>query len=305
VLLLAARASLSAQSPSPQHFTLVPAGEGAYAAVAREGSRASVGNAGFVIGPAAVLVVDSFMTPAAAEELLATIRRMTSAPIRWLVNTHYHLDHVGGSGVFARAGARVIAHRNVRAWVRTENLRWRDKISPQDKAMLANLTLPDLTHRDGLTVWLGDRRVDVLARPGHTGGDSVVFVSDADVIFAGDLFWRNGVPNLIDADTEAWIDTLDGFLADHPAATFVPGHGEIGRALDVRYFRDYLSGLRLAVARGLEQGKTGADLVQSALPDQRSRFGTWAWFEQFAEKNILRTEEELKGTKKFLKPAEQ
>jgi glyoxylase-like metal-dependent hydrolase (beta-lactamase superfamily II) len=305
LLFLAAQMGLSAESSAPQHFTVEAVGEGVYAAIAKEGSRASVGNAGFVLGPSSVLVVDSYATASAAEELLAAIRRITPAPVRWVVNTHYHLDHVGGNAVFARAGASIIAHRSVRAWLRTENLRWREEIKPEEKAILANLVQPDITHRDGLTVWLGDRRVDVLSRPGHTGGDSVVFARDANVLFTGDLVWKRAVPNLIDANTEEWIDTLDGFLADHPGTTFVPGHGKVARALDVRFFRDYLSGLRLAVARAIDDGKSGTALVQALLPDQRARFGSWAWFAQSAEKNILRTEEELRGTKRFLQPAER
>lgn len=304
---LAAAAILSVASfqafgkvpPSPESFTLVTTGPGVYAAVAKEGSRASLGNAGFVIGSSGVLVVDTFASPAAAEELGAEIRRLTAAPVRWVVNTHYHLDHIGGNAVFARRGAALVAHENVRAWARTENLRWRKEITPKEKTMLAALVLPDVTYTSGISIWLGDRRVDVLERPGHTGGDSVVLVRDADVLFAGDLFWKGTVPNLVDASTEAWVKTLDGFLREFPATTFVPGHGDVGKALDVRFFRDYLSGLRLSVARGIEDGQSGQALVESLLPRHRERYGSWKWFGQFAEKNIASVEEELKGTKAY------
>jgi len=304
---LAAAALLSAASlpaagevpPSPKSFTLVPASPGVYAAVAKEGSRASVGNAGFVIGSSGVLVVDTFASPAAAEELAAEIRRLTAAPVRWVVNTHYHLDHIGGNAVFARRGASLVAHENVRAWARTENLKWRKEITPKEKAMLAALVLPEVTHTSGISIWLGDRRVDVLERPGHTGGDSVVLVRDANVLFAGDLFWKGTVPNLVDASTGAWVDTLDGFLREFPATTFVPGHGDVGKALDVRFFRDYLSGLRLSVAKGIEDGQSGQALVEILLPRHRERYGSWKWFGQFAEKNIASAEEELKGTKAY------
>jgi glyoxylase-like metal-dependent hydrolase (beta-lactamase superfamily II) len=303
--LAAASAAADEQAPAaPKHFTVVAAGEGVYAAIAKEGDRDSVGNAGFVIGSDAVLVVDSFATPAAAEELAAEIRRLTPNPARWVVNTHYHLDHVGGNAVFSRAGAAVVAHENVRAWIRTENAKFRKEITPEDREMLSKLVLPDLTHREGLTIWLGDRKVEVLSRAGHTGGDSVVFVPSANVLFGGDLIWKNTIPNLIDASTEEWIDTLDGFLRSHPAATFVPGHGEVGRALDVRYFRDYLSGLRLGVARALSEGKSGKELVDALLAAQRPRFSTWKWFDTFAARNIELTAEELKGTKKLPTPAE-
>ena len=165
--------------------------------------------------------------------------------------------------------------------------------------MLARLPLPDVVYRDGLTLWLGGRPVSVLTRPGHTGGDSVVFFPAGNVVFAGDLFWKETVPNLVDANTRDWVRTVEGFLADHPASRFVPGHGEVGAALDVRYFRDYLVGLRSTVERGLADGKSGPALVETVLPLLRKRYASWTWFEQVAAKNIEFTEQEMKGTKKF------
>jgi len=302
-IVLAAALIASPKTPTPPagptHFTLVPVAEGAYAAIAKPQDSASVGNAGFVAGQGGVLVVDAFATPEAAEELLSAIRRIAREPVRWVVNTHYHLDHVGGDRVFAKQGAVLLAQENVRAWVRTENLKWRREIKPEEKAMLAALELPDVTYRDGLTVWTGSKRIEVSAKPGHTGGDSVVFLPSADVLYTGDLFWKDTVPNLVDADTRAWIQTLDGFLAEHPASRFVPGHGEVGSALDVRYFRDYLVGLRGAVERAIAEGRSGRAVIETVMPTLQKRWASWTWFEQFAEKNIESVEQELRGTKKF------
>ena len=284
----------------PQHFKLEELPGGAWAAIAKDGDRASVGNAGFVIGKDAVLVVDTFAAPEAAEELLAQIRQRTSLPVRWAVNTHYHLDHVGGNAVLARAGAVILAHEGVRAWMRTENLKWRKEITPQDRAMLASLVLPEAGYSSGVSLWLGDRTAEVQVRPGHTGGDSIVVLREAQVVFGGDLVWRNTVPNAIDADTKAWAETLDGFLNDFPSATFVPGHGDVARALDVRFFRDYLLGLRLGVERALADGKKGPEIAAWLLPEQRKRYSTWKWFDQFAEKNIELTEQEVKGEKRLI-----
>jgi glyoxylase-like metal-dependent hydrolase (beta-lactamase superfamily II) len=270
---LAAPAFAEDPTPAPKHFTLAPAGDGVWAAIAKDGDRDSVGNAGFVVHP-----------------------------VRWVVNTHYHFDHVGGDAVFTRAGAAVIAHENERAWVRTENLKWRKEITAEDREMLAHLVLPDVTHRDGLTIWLGERRIDVLSRPGHTGGDSAVYVPSANVLFGGDLIWKETVPNLIDATTEEWVGTLDGFLQGYPSATFVPGHGELAKAIDVRGFREYLSGVRLAVARALSEGVAGPSLVEKVLPQLRARYGSWKWFDDFCARDIELTEQEARGTKKLPKP---
>lgn len=296
-------ASPDAGPDAPTHFTLVPVGDGVYAAIAKEHDMVSGANAGFVVGTTDVLVVDSFQSPPAAEELAAEIKRITPLPIRWLVNTHYHIDHVGGNGVFAKLGASIVAHENVRAWIRSENL----KFFPGEKGaaerdLVASLPLPDVTHRNGLAIWAGDRKVEVQARDGHTGGDSVVFVPSADVVFTGDLFWNHFLPNLIDASTEPWIATLDGFLQAHPGATFVPGHGEVGKALEVRMFRDYLSSLRVAVAKGLAAGKSGKELAEDVATAQRARYGTWGLFDAFGKRNVELTEQEIKKTKKLPKP---
>src|SRR5260370_27248489 len=150
-----------AASPSPTaetgplHFRVVPVAAGVYAAMAKPGDRDAVGNAGFVVGEASVLVVDSFATPAAAQELLSEIRRVTKLPVRWVVNTHYHLDHVGGNAVFVRAGAVVVAHENVRAWVRTENLKWRGGGAPGGKETTMRLARPPHAHPPPATVALG------------------------------------------------------------------------------------------------------------------------------------------------------
>lgn len=286
-------------APEPVHFRLVPLGSGAWAAIAKPGDRASVGNAGFVVGSASVLVVDTFATEDAARELLAAIRRTTPLPVRWVVNTHYHLDHIGGNAVFRGEGAAIVAHENVRRWAKTENLKWRREITPRDRAVLEALALPDVTHAGRATLWLGDRSAEVLFRPGHTGGDSIVRVAQGDLVFGGDLVWNATVPNLIDASTEAWLQTLDGFIRDFPAATFVPGHGEPARALSVRYFRDYLSALREAVGSGIARGLSGPPLVDAALASLRPRYAAWTWFDDFAASNASQTEQEMRGTKRF------
>jgi cyclase len=282
------------EAAPPPRFSVSEVAPGVFAAIADPADESAVGNAGFVVGSEAVLVVDSFATPQAAERLFAEIRSRTPLPVRFAVLTHFHRDHMGGSAVFAKAGAAVLAQDNVRAWARRE---WEKDLTPEQRTRYANLRLPDLTYRDRISVWLGDRRVDVLHRPGHTGSDSIVSVPDAHVLFGGDLVLRNAIPSLSVARTDAWIETLDGLLKDYPGWTFVPGHGEPGKALDVRFFRDYLNGLRQAVARAKSEGKSGADLAAAVKP-QLARFSQWTWFDS-ADRNIADMEAELTGTKAY------
>src|SRR5579864_2596154 len=190
-------------------FALQKIGNGVWAAIVNDAGLAG-GNAGFVIGDDGVAVVDTFQDPRPAADLLAEIRKITNLPIRFVVNTHYHLDHVNGNDVFAAAGAVIVAHRNVRAWVRTENIKMIDPpVTDEKKDRVRSITLPNVVHDSEVDLYLGSRRVEVRYYPGHTGGDSVVSIPDAHVVFCGDLLWKDHIPNLIDATTPAWIKTLD------------------------------------------------------------------------------------------------
>ena len=288
---------VSADSPAPD-FIIKKVGDGVYAAITRDGGK-SGSNAGFVVGEDGVAVIDTFVDIAPAQQLLAEIRKITSLPIRFVINTHYHLDHTGGNKVFADAGALVMAHQNLRGWLRTENLKFfGQNIKPEQKARVDALVLPQLTYDDSVHLYLGLRMLIVHFMPGHTGGDSVVFVPDANVVFTGDLFWKTHLPNLIDASTEAWMQTLEKFQNEHPAATFIPGHGDVGNASDVRDFHDYISTLRRQVAQAQQAGKSDTELTDVVLTELKGKYGAWGFFEHFAPLNIQQTAAELKGQKR-------
>ena len=249
-------------------FRLRQVGPNAWAAVDNwQAKSPASANAGFVIGDDGVAVIDTFGNEDAARQLLAEIRRLTALPVRFVINTHYHLDHVAGNRVFVDAGAAVLAHRNVRNWIRTENLRLLGKdLTPQWKTTIETFVAPTVVYQETMSLSLGSREIQVLGLPGHTGGDSVVVVPDARVAFAGDLFWRNVVPNMMDASTKPWIDTLDILVKSTAATTFVSGHGEVGNAEDVAAFRGYLETLLTLVATAQAQGRSGQCLVGCRPP---------------------------------------
>lgn len=280
-------------------FVLKSIGPGVYAAIDGPDGK-SGSNAGFIIGDDGVLVVDSFFNPEATKALVGEIHRLTPKPIRYVVNTHYHVDHVGGDGVLREAGAVIIAHRNVRTWERTNNLHLLgDNPTPELRAMVANLALPDIVTDKSLTIWLGSRRVDVRVAEGHTGGDLVVSVPDAKVLFCGDMLWRHVSPNVIDGNVAHWTQTLAAFqrLPDASAMTFVPGHGDVADVKDVAalqaYFTDLSSFTKAAHAAGL----TGPALVADVLPKMKATWGGWQAFDYFAAKEIGFMDQELAGTK--------
>jgi len=299
-----ARAAKAPQASQPVAltFALKPIGHNVYAAI--DDAKGDAGaNAGFVIGDDGVAVIDTFENPEASKQMLAEIRKLTQLPVKFVINTHYHIDHVAGNSLFQQNGAIVFAQRNVRTWIHTENLKFFGKdIKPDQRKMVEMLGAPDAVYDTGVMLFLGARRIDVRVFPGHTGGDSVVFIPDANVVFTGDLFWRNTLPNLIDATTSVWIPTLNSVTASAPNATYVPGHGDVGTVEDVKNFRDFLAFLREQVAPAVKENKSGDDLVNAVLPSVTDKYGKWDFFKFFAKPDILHTAAEIRGDKKIPQP---
>ena len=314
-------------APKPEDdFQLVKVADGVYAAIARPGGLAS-GNAGFVIGDGGVLVFDTFFTPAGIEELIAEIEKQTAQPIKYAVNSHYHLDHTGGNQVFAARGVPIIAHDNVTAWQTVKNKRFllavedlqkrradaekqlgetpvdqKDKratlerqIRRLDAMQAIKLTNPTMTFGSGVIhLYLGKREVMLFTLPGHTGGDVFAYVPDANVVFTGDLGWSKTLPNLVDATVNDWIPTLDKILTQYPSARFIPGHGNVAQASDILDFRDYLDDLRERVKKGIAGGLTIDQAKQQlTIPEKYKTFA----FQNFATPNVEDMYKELKGTK--------
>jgi glyoxylase-like metal-dependent hydrolase (beta-lactamase superfamily II) len=308
------------------NFQLVNVAEGVYAGIAKPGGLAS-GNAGFIIGDGGVLIVDTFFTPKAIEDLIGEITKLTSQPIRYAVNTHYHLDHTGGNQVLSARGVPIIAHDNVMSWQTSKNRRFlpvteelqkrkadvakqlndtpedqKDKRSQLERqlrrfdAMLQiKLTNPSVTFSTGTThLYLGTREVMLFSLPGHTGGDVLVFVPDANVMFTGDMGWAKTLPNLVDAIVNDWIPSLEKILEKHASAKFVPGHGDVATAAEIREFRDYLDDLRNRVKKSIADGLTIEQAKdQLKLPEKYKGLA----FQNFAQPNVEDMYKELKGTK--------
>ena len=298
---LALAAPAPAQDPSAQlPFVLKQVGPGVYAAI--DGPEHKAGsNAGFVIGDDGVLVVDSFINVDAARALVGEIHRLTPKPIRYVVNTHYHLDHTGGDQALRDAGALIIAHRNVRGWVRVNNINlFGDRITPEVRARIAALPLPDVVTDKDLTVWLGSRKIVVQTVLGHTGGDLTIFVPDAHVLFTGDMLWRKISPNLIDGSVKEWTATNEDFMrmSGVAQATFVPGHGDVANVKDVQDFRSYLLDLRRLVVEGRKARLKDDKLSQYVGPKLKALHPDWTISDRAAAAEVRYMDQELSGSKK-------
>jgi glyoxylase-like metal-dependent hydrolase (beta-lactamase superfamily II) len=261
------------------------------------------------------------------EELIGEIQTLTKLPIKYAVNSHYHLDHTGGNQVLVERGVPIIAHDNVMLWQTTKNKKFlpapeelqkrkadaakqlseapedqKDKraslerqIRRLDAMMSIKLTNPTRTFASGtMRLKLGKREVILATLPGHTGGDVFAYVPGANVVFTGDLGWSKTLPNLVDATVNDWIPTLDSMLKQYATAKFIPGHGSVAEASDIKDFRDYLDDLRARVKKGISDGLTVDQAKeQLKLPDKYKALA----FQNFATPNVEDMYKELKGTK--------
>lgn len=231
------------------------------AALGSPANRNFVSNAGFVRTRDGVVVIDGLGSPALADELLGEIERVTRAPVRYVIVTHYHADHVYGLQALKARGATVIAHAAGREYLNSDTAALRLQASRQELA-------PWIDERTRLVAadrWIdGDAELELggerfLIRhvgPSHTPEDLVVFVPRQGVLFAGDLVFRGRIPFVGQADSRRWITALDRLIADAPRLV-VPGHGPVSEdpLTDLTLTRDYLQHLRVTMgeaARNLE-----------------------------------------------------
>jgi glyoxylase-like metal-dependent hydrolase (beta-lactamase superfamily II) len=231
------------------------------AAVGSSANRNFISNAGFVVTPQGVVVIDALGSPALAEELIAAIRQVTSQPIRYVIVTHYHADHVYGLQVFQALGATIIAHRSGQNYLNSDTATLRLAASREDLFPWIDeqtrLVAADRWLDADAVIELGGETFHVQhVGPAHTPEDLVVHAERAGVMFAGDLVFRGRIPFVGQADSRQWIASL-GRLIDFKPRVVVPGHGPVSSEplADLQLTRDYLLHLRrtmLAAATQLE-----------------------------------------------------
>jgi glyoxylase-like metal-dependent hydrolase (beta-lactamase superfamily II) len=230
------------------------------AALGSPANRNFISNAGFVVTDDGVVVVDALGSPALASALLAEIHRITPQPVRYVIVTHYHADHVYGLQTFKAAGATIIAHALGREYLGSELARKRLEASRHDLAPWIGAD----THLVAADRWLidevthlqvgSDEFVIRHVGPAHTPEDLAVFVPRLGVMFSGDLFFRGRIPYVGQADSRQWIASLAKLIDDHPRVV-VPGHGPASTDpdADMKLTRDYLLFLRQAMAAAAEK----------------------------------------------------
>lgn len=255
-----------AQAPAARPVEPVEVAPGVWmvqgaSALGTPANRNFISNAGFVVTDDGVVAIDGLGSPALADELLAAIARITPRPVRHVIVTHYHADHVYGLQSFKERGANIIAHRDGREYLASETAQLRLQASRSELAPWIDertrLVPADRWIDAAVTLDVGGTKFVLQpAGPAHTPEDLVVHLPQRGVLFAGDLVFRGRIPFVGQADSARWIESLDRLLA-FDARLIIPGHGPASTSAraDLQLTRDYLVHLRQTMgeaARNLE-----------------------------------------------------
>lgn len=241
--------------PASPHFRLEELAQGVYAAIHTPGGDA-IGNAGIIDLGDRTVIFDTCQSPLAAADLQRAAVTLCGRPVDYVVNSHWHSDHVLGNAVLA--DATIIATPTTRLLMATELV---------DHAVV----LPNLTFGDYLALQGTARAVELRVFSGHTLSDAVLFVSDARIAFLADLHFVGIHPYLPDGDPADWLTSL-AHIATYDIELAVPGHGDVSDLLACRQVREYITACQGIVGDAQARGATLESLLATPIP---APFDTW------------------------------
>ncbi len=226
-------------------------------------------NTGFLVGRRGVVSVDATSTERRTRAYLAAMSKVSSQPVRTLINTHHHGDHTFGNFLFE--SATIVAHEATRDSVLATGL-------PRNAGIFSDvewgdvvLEPPFLTYADRVTLFVDELRCEVayVGTPAHTTNDSIVWIPERSVLFCGDLLFNGGTPFLLMGSIEGAIEVLETIVRPLGASIIVPGHGPL---CGPELIDDVLEYLRFVMACAEDGRRNGLSPLECGREVHLGRF---------------------------------
>lgn len=282
-------------SSSHQHRDLPPGvlreiDDGVFAYIQPDGSW-WINNTGLLVGRTGAVAIDSCSTEHRTRAFLGAIAEVTDQPVRTLVNTHHHGDHTHGNHLFG--GATIVGHEATRAEVlATGKPNLAGIWTPVEWGEI-EIAPPFLTYTDRITVWVDDTACEVrhVGGAAHTTNDSIIWIPERSLLFAGDLLFHGGTPFLLMGSVAGAIRVCTDVLAPLDATTIVPGHGEPAGPSLIDDVLGYLRFVSDVAQRGKDAGLTP---LETARETDLGDYADWLDAERIVG-NLHRAYAELDG----------
>ncbi len=250
-----------------------------------DGYHGDIANIGFVVGSDAIAVIDSGGSYRVGQALREAIRARSPLPIRYVINTHVHSDHIFGNAAFEQDGAQFIGHQKLAGAMRTRADRYVSNLKKMlgDGADGSRIVFPTREVAQTFTLELGGRKLLLRAwEPAHTDHDLTVFDDKTATLWTGDLLFVERAPS-IEGDAKGWLSVIDTLRA-MPAALTIPGHGPVvadkERCFERqrRYLQVLIDDLRHGIAAGLPMEQ----VIRDAAASERAH---WVLFDSVNLRN--------------------
>ncbi|MDG1458804.1 MAG: MBL fold metallo-hydrolase [Pseudoprimorskyibacter sp.] len=294
-----AKAFASQSDTAEKNISFTEVGDGLYAFTA-EGDP----NSGVIIGDESVMIVEAQATPRLAQKVIDCVRSVTDKPISHLVLTHYHAVRVLGASAYG--ADQILMSDKARAMVAERGQEdWDSEFQRfprlfEGHESIPGLTWPTTTFNDRMTVYLGDRRVDLMhLGRAHTAGDAVIYVPDQNVMFTGDIVEYHSACYCGDGHFGDWGNTLDA-IQSFDVDAIAPGRGDalvgkemVGKA--IASTRDFVASTYRPAARVAARGGSLRDAWDAVRAECDAKFSDFAIYEHCLPFNVARAFDEARG----------